>query len=262
MALLSETMRDDRSGRPDDAEEVQARNYFLVVLCALALILIMLLRRGYGIASLVPVPRASSAWSCPGGPCPSLPVFSLAAILFRHGSGWLPDVVAEPQSFSLSGWLLSAATLAYCAAVFRLQGFMSTFFPADVAKKFRPASGPARLENRRNAELVPPEEIAWLIVSVPIFALLAQIAAWFLSHLSEGWTELDQRIFQAIALTWILILAVGFIAGLLGLVQWRRMSPLEAKIYLQDTVWYETRREQRRLQRWLVWLRRKTRKEQ
>ena len=30
---------------------------------------------------------------------------------------------------------------------------------------------------------------------------------------------------------------------------------LEAKLFLQDTLWQETRREQRRIQRWLVWSR-------
>jgi hypothetical protein len=53
------------------------------------------------------------------------------------------------------------------------------------------------------------------------------------------------------------------VAALLRYLALRRMTPPEAGLYLQDVLWRETRREQRRLNRWLAWawLRRRRREE-
>ena len=39
----------------------------------------------------------------------------------------------------------------------------------------------------------------------------------------------------------------------IGYLAWRRMTPDEAAVVLQDTVWTETRREERKINRWLAW---------
>jgi hypothetical protein len=50
-------------------------------------------------------------------------------------------------------------------------------------------------------------------------------------------------------------------ASVFGYLAQRRMLPDEAALYLQDSVWRETPREQRRVMAWLAWarLRRKNR---
>ena len=47
----------------------------------------------------------------------------------------------------------------------------------------------------------------------------------------------------------------GFViaATVLGHLGWRRLSPEEAALFLQDALWHETRREQRRINRWRAW---------
>ena len=49
-------------------------------------------------------------------------------------------------------------------------------------------------------------------------------------------------------------LLLGLFA-LLGYRGWQRQSADEAALFLRDTLWAETRREQRRIQRWLAWRR-------
>ena len=52
-------------------------------------------------------------------------------------------------------------------------------------------------------------------------------------------------------------------AALLGHWRARQMTAAEGELSLQDTLWRETRREQRRLNRWLAWAElRRRRKEQ
>src|SRR5262249_37461128 len=123
------------------------------------------------------------------------------------------------------------------------------------------ASPSAGLENRRDPRLVPAGEIAWLLLSVPICALLAQALYDRRSVLLRlAPVDLDGNLWPAIALAWIATIGIGLVAGIMAVASWRRMSKLEAKLFLQDGMWFETRREQRRLVRWLVWLRRRRNK--
>jgi hypothetical protein len=60
---------------------------------------------------------------------------------------------------------------------------------------------------------------------------------------------------------WWLAAALVLTATALGHLAWRRQSPAEAGVYLRDVLWHETRREQRRIQRWRAWaLRRRERR--
>ena len=47
-----------------------------------------------------------------------------------------------------------------------------------------------------------------------------------------------------------LLLGLWAVIGYLG---WRQQSADEASLFLRDTLWAETRREQRRIQRWTAW---------
>ena len=53
------------------------------------------------------------------------------------------------------------------------------------------------------------------------------------------------------------VLGVGvlFVSGVLGYLAWGPKRRAEAEVFLQDTAWRETRREQRRINSWLVWAR-------
>jgi hypothetical protein len=185
---------------------------------------------------------------------PFVTMISLAWVLFQYSGVQRAFLVRRNPGFFLDEWVLGAAALAYCVAAFRLQAF-SGALPSDMHQSRRTPSGADALENRRDPRLVPGGEIAWLLLTVPIWALLAQFGNRLLSSLPVEPVEMDQRIWQMIALTWITAIAVATVAGLLGFVGWRRMDRLQAKVFFQDSIWYETRQEQRRLLRWLVWFR-------
>lgn len=54
-------------------------------------------------------------------------------------------------------------------------------------------------------------------------------------------------------LLWVVGGGTALVCGLLRCWAWRQLTPEEALLYLQDVAWRETRREQRRLNRWLAW---------
>jgi hypothetical protein len=58
-------------------------------------------------------------------------------------------------------------------------------------------------------------------------------------------------------LVWFLSAGLVLVSGVFGYLAWGRLSAAEALLYLQDTTWAETRREQRLLQSWLAWARRR-----
>ena len=234
-------------------DEAPARNYFFLVLAALALILIVLLRRGMGIASMVPVIIGLLSVMLPWRAIPFLTMVSLAAILFRLGPEQRAFLVWRSPGFYLDEWILSAAALAYCLAIFRLRALTGGYFPMEMKRSPRRAAGTVNLENRRDPRLVPGGEIALLLLTVPIWALLAQAGRQLLFSLPVEPVEMDRRIWQMIALAWMTTIAVATVAGLLGFAGWRNMDKLAAKLYFQDSIWYEVRGEQRRFLRWLVW---------
>ena len=79
---------------------------------------------------------------------------------------------------------------------------------------------------------------------------------------SRLFLDLPAPVWRAMLLAWGLgvVLIVG--GGLIHYLGWRRMSPPEAALFLQDTLWRETCREQRLVGRWLARMRlRRRRKE-
>ena len=102
-------------------------------------------------------------------------------------------------------------------------------------------------------------ELITLVFMVPAFALLAEFACLLLVQ-SGPPIDLPPRWKQFLAVAWILLL-VMFVAAL-GFRHWRRlqMDRISAMLMLQDILWNETRGEQRRISRWLAWVRLKERK--
>ena len=75
--------------------------------------------------------------------------------------------------------------------------------------------------------------------------------------------DLSPRVGHVVLIGWLVGLVLLLAAGFLAYAGQRRLTREEAAVFLQDTLWRETRREQRRVQQWLAWakLRRLRRKE-
>jgi hypothetical protein len=163
--------------------------------------------------------------------------------------------------------VLCAATLAYVAGHYRLLALWRSILPLDPRQIYHKGAAVivplGRLgkvaPQHRPAALLSRGELAWFVLQLPVFALLAQ-AVWIVLGARRELHELSPRLLQLMHATWVLVLGLLLAGQLFRLVRLLRMDRVTAQMVLQDVLWNETRREQRRIGRWLVWwkLRRKS----
>jgi hypothetical protein len=251
--------------------------YLLVSLAALGVMLLVLLYWGMGRWSFLPVLIGLMGvilrWRLtdPGRPAldrgiarimsPLVTVVLLAVLLLSSEAMELP-ARGTTAGFSLPDWLLSGAVLALCLAQYRLLSMTVSIFPeAPSGRPARPAQAPSTSAQPRNPQRATPTEISWLVLSLPIWAFLAQLC-WRLLPTGDPPYDLSERAWQGIVLLWLLVSSALFVAGLRSYADQRRLSRREARLFLQDAFWQETGPEQRRVCRWLAWARlRRRRKE-
>jgi hypothetical protein len=163
-----------------------------------------------------------------------------------------PALGSVSPGFGLPELLLCAATLAYFAAHYRLLAVAKRIFPTDPR---RPADRNSPYE-RRSSRLVDGREILNLLAPLPLWIALAWLIWRWLERRDNPLID-DRRWWQVMALTWLFGLLFLIAAALLRYAARWRMRPEEAALFLQDTLWRETSREQRRLTRWVAWARRR-----
>src|SRR5262249_50680176 len=112
------------------------------------------------------------------------------------------------------------------------------------------------VRQRRSARGVTAPEIKRLLWTLPLWAVLAQLL-WRVVQGGQGNPGLRAPVWHAVLLAWLLGLTGYVVASVIGYWQRRHMSVEQATLFLQDQLWAETRREQRRLNRWLAWGRRR-----
>ena len=139
---------------------------------------------------------------------------------------------------------LCACGLVYMTAHYRLIGLTAEIFPPDPRRNGD--KPPARAERAWQPELMMTLVVA-MLATAGAFALW-----WGLSAVRAPWqTEPVQ--WRLGLLAWVLLGGWAVAAAVLGHLGWRRLSQLEAAVFLQDALWHETRREQRRINRWRAW---------
>jgi hypothetical protein len=273
------------SGQPQTGPQQQtgASHYTFLGLTALLVLLLALMARGLGTWSLLPTLLGLGClllrWR--GGSIAL--VLAVTALLFGSlvlRSSLRPDMplVATP----VSDLLLSAAVLGYVAAHYRLMGLTRFVFPRDPRRVVEPASRGRRpgliVPQRRSPEAASPAELGLLLASVPLFCGLALLGQqWLLLgrpspsvfgdhvnssayyeyeiHMMNAGQGLVDALWRGRLLLWWVGGGVLLVSALLSYLAWRRMTAAEAALVLQDTVWAETRGEQRRINSWLVWAR-------
>jgi hypothetical protein len=126
------------------------------------------------------------------------------------------------------------------------------------------------IERKRSAGLVTPFELVVLVLTLPLWVLLAQLV-WSAvmqardvlgkQHHAQEWEVWQTRL---VVLVTVLFGGILTMAAALRYMRRWRMTADEAHLILQDTLWQETRSEQRWFGRWLTWfaLDRQERKEQ
>jgi hypothetical protein len=176
--------------------------------------------------------------------------------------GRRPMTFAMPRSLLIADLALCASVLVYLAGNYRLQGLARQIFPGDPRQHQTRGSRRVRVVRpRRSAGLVKPAEIITFVATVPVWIGLAWLCWRWLSG-KESPFDLDDGLWRGVLLAWLLGLLYIVGSGLLGYLAQLRMEPKEAGLFLQDTLWRETAREQRRDHRWWVWWRRRQRRKE
>ena len=187
-------------------------------------------------------------------------VLVAGSLLLLQGHGLQVRNTFRPAWLDVEDMLMCVSVLAFVAIHCRLQGIWHHHLAQDPRRRLPKADRRNRSRGhvepeRRTPAHVSPQEVSLLILSLPLWALLAQFLAARLTSRGEEVLRIEPWLMRILLVVWALGLGIFVVFNLLD--QWKRraMSPAAAWICLQDTVWQETRGEQRRIQRWLAWKR-------
>jgi hypothetical protein len=262
---------------PNLRDDLAVRTYVVICLFSLLVTLLAVVtgeqQAGLGplgtILALVPILVGAVGLGLRSGLAPVLFLTTLSGFLFlRHqhptpapfGWRWGPP---RGTLFHASDVLLAMAVLAFVMAHSRLMGLVGNLFPRDPRRKEerrRPSWFGGRfreVKQRRSTRLVRPVEWAFLLLSLPVWAGAAELL-WLITmgltrpRRSSG-VGMEPWLWRLIVVAWVLGALLVLAAGFFSYWGRRDMTPEEGQMLLQDTLWNETRREQRWLTRWLAW---------
>ncbi|MBX7104966.1 MAG: hypothetical protein K1X57_12845 [Gemmataceae bacterium] len=258
-----------------------ARVYLAMGAVSAALLAVCLAERGIG-SSLILPPMAALAgllfrWL-------AAPVFVLLGTAIALQIAPQPF---RPSPMPLDDALLAGAIVGYVLAHYRMCAIAGTLYPADPRPTIRPTprrrpGPPPWLEflmivtlvpyivysvtrGRRAGRPAPPapeprradppdDEYPRALMMIAACPLLA-VGLWTLSARVPVPLRMFQGQWRIGLMVWLVLLAVLAVAAVTGYIALRRMSVLEARLRLHDTVWSETRAEQRSVARWVQWKR-------
>jgi hypothetical protein len=236
------------------------RGYSLVCLLALLTLTVLVTDRGLGWWGLMPVLLGAAALLFRWSVGPPLVLLALAVLLSAQARFRRPGLPGPPLAADLGVCL---AVLAYASGQYRLLALTRHVLPPDTRRRALPGQGPAAADEgpRRSPGSVGPWELPALLLTLPVWALGAAVF-WFRLELEEPLEDLPVEVWRALLLAWAFGLGLAVTAAGLGYVGMGQATRAEARVFLQDLAWRETRKEQARLNRWLVWARlRRQRKE-
>jgi hypothetical protein len=165
-----------------------------------------------------------------------------------------PALIGPSSEFGMPDLLLGAGLFAYLAGHYRLLSVAINIFPADPRRRGK--RDPEA--ERRPPRLATGREILTLLAAWPIWTGLAWLCWRWLEH-KETTLDIADYSWQAMVLAWLVGLLFLVASALVRYGAQHQMRPEEAALFLQDTLWRETSREQRRINRWIAWARRRQR---
>lgn len=231
--------------------------YLVICLVALGAVGVILLRSGFGSWSLFPILVGLVSLVIRWSSGPIMFLLALAAALSVTAQGWQTQQPFPRFGIRPFDVLLGLAALAYVLAHYRMQSLSASVLPVDPRRRKKSSSGKQQVvQQPRSPRLVSQREIGWLVASLPLWALAAQ-AFWRFFSVTEHWNPnpdfLKPNAWRALMLVLIFgMFGLGAVSWI-SYVRWKKWTPEEAALFLQDTVWHETRREQRRVNRWAAW---------
>ena len=266
------------------AEQQDAALETYSYLCGTALVLIglVLFRRGLFPWAMFPVGAGLLGLFFRWRIAPALVIgITGSCIVYAEPGG--PIFRGQTQRLSagvvdLPTWILCSALLAYVIGHYRLQALSGKLFPADrrlpktaggkdlrlsnQARSFhldRPlpkaTAGKNPVDRPRLARTVDAGEVSWLIFTIPCLTFAALIVLRVLPAAQSELTVFANASWLTLILLWVVGFGVLVANGVIVYLSLHHLRMTEARVYLQDLLWLELRRDLRRLNRWVVWSR-------
>jgi hypothetical protein len=253
---------------PEDPIALPSVNYYLFLGFSGLVVLFLALMERMGTFAVVPgligalglatflVPRRLGVLRKPVYFAPIAMLLVTALFLsmsssFSRRSVQLMDVLAAP------------ALLAYLGAQYRLFTLGWSAVPVDARPRLSSPDGDA--PEARPLHLVPPREPLRLIIAIVVCSVAGLLLwQWLLTEWVVVNPQEPRRLgmnespWHVTMLIWLLGVGALVLVGLFRVLRSYRMSRDEAAMIGVDTLWVETRGEQRRLARWIAWRRRKS----
>jgi hypothetical protein len=225
------------------------RNYTLLCLIALFLLVVCLVD-GLGWWCLLPALIGGGSLIASWSLGPPLVLLSLTGLLLHGGH---PHWAHKQPTMDL---ILCAAVLAYVMGHYRLLSLVRNVFPVDPRR--RRGGGFTDATERRSAEREGPWEMALMLLALPLWTALS-VASWSCLMLIEEEPPegISTEVFRVFLVIWAIVAALAVAAAVVGYARQAAATPEESLLFLQDQLWRGTRREQSRLNHWLVWARKR-----
>jgi hypothetical protein len=229
------------------------RNYTLLCLASVFVLVVCLLDRGLGWWALLPALIGCIALLVRWGMGPPLMLLSLTGLILSSTRYRWAYVSWERRSIpTVMDLVLCAATLAYVVGQYRLLSLVRNVFPTDPRGK-RAGTSP-EAATRRSADLVSPWELGRVVLTLPLWTGLSVIAWRWLRDDSPS-LGIAPEVWRGLLIAWVILAVLGVVGIAGGYARQNAATPEESLLYLQDQLWRGTRREQGSLNRWLTWAR-------
>lgn len=263
---------DDRKAPAEGEVQEFGADELYMVLCVVALILTAVGLEEFGSLCLVPLGLGIGALYFRWTSVPQVWLLVLAcmiavqsenstALLFRGRRVSASGVLATRNPASPINFLTCAAALVFTIAYCRRMVLLEGGFPKD-AKAVSPA-----VPDGRHAALKPVRrdkpaggmaELTPLLSAVPVCCAAAYFSWLVLARVPPPEEVQLSRLhgeWGLLILCWLVGVTGAAASVVTGYLDRARATPEENLLFLQDQLWRETRREQSRLNRWLVWAR-------
>jgi hypothetical protein len=258
--------------RPSPFDQPAVRQYSLVCLLALLVVLILLLESGLGEWAVLVSALGCICMLLQVRFGPPLLLLAVAWLILSQGrgvdpprlvwsilSGRTPIAPWESREFPFTGLLLATALLVYSVAFYRLLSVTQNIFPVDPRRKRWARALKGKItpgvvisaQEARPAQVAAGPEVPWLALSGLVWSLLAWAFWEWLASQRPQW-GFNLVVWRGLVLFWLAALGLLLSSALLAYLRQAGAGAEASAVYLQDQLWQQTRREQSRINRWLV----------
>jgi hypothetical protein len=234
----------EKNATPDAALPPAAQVYQVIGLVAMVVLGAALLKYGSDRWSLVPVLVGTAGlafrWRSAAPACIATVAFAIVAKSFV-GRGF----AFRQESTLVIDLALALALVVYVLAQNRMLSLTVAALPPDPLR-------PKDKTPARPADGLAGSEVPLALLTALGAALVARFL-WELTALTKPPLDVLNEYWRVGQIVWITTVLLLGMTTVVNYLCWRAQSINEAAMLLRDTLWAETRREQRRIQRWTAW---------